>query len=51
MTRMGMKEPEMKQIAIFFKQVLQDGTHVGDEVMEFRNSYNKVHYSFDDVQH
>ena len=50
MTRVDMKEPEMKQIAIFIRQVLRDGKHVGEEVMEFRKNYTKVHYSFDDVQ-
>ncbi len=48
MTRMGMKEAEMKQIALFFKQCLQDGMFVGDAVVEFRKDYQKVHYSFDE---
>jgi len=48
MTRMGMKEPEMKQIASFFKQCLIEGRYVGEEVREFRKSYQRVHYSYDD---
>jgi glycine hydroxymethyltransferase len=48
MTRMGMKEPEMKQIASFFKQCLIDGKYAGDDVLEFRKSYQTVHYSYDD---
>jgi glycine hydroxymethyltransferase len=49
MTRVGMKEAEMKQIALFFKQCLQDGIYVGDAVVEFRRDYQSVHYSFDDL--
>lgn len=47
MTRMGMKEAEMRQIAIFFKKCLREGQYVGDEVLEFRSAYQTVHYSFD----
>ncbi len=47
MTRVGMKEDDMKQIALFFKQCLQTGTHVGEEVKEFRTDFQDVHYSFD----
>lgn len=47
MTRMGMKEPEMRQIAIFFKKCLREGQYVGEEVLEFRSTYQTVHYSFD----
>ncbi len=47
MTRMGMKEPEMRQIAVFFKKCLLEGQYVGDEVLEFRSAYQTVHYSFD----
>lgn len=48
MTRMGMKEAEMRQIALFFKKCLLDGQYVGDEVVEFRSAYQTVHYSFDE---
>jgi glycine/serine hydroxymethyltransferase len=47
MTRMGMKEAEMKQIASFFKQCLIDGKYVGDDVIAFRNDYQSVQYSYD----
>jgi len=47
MTRVGMKEDEMKQIALFFKQCLQDGTFVGDAVAEFRQDFQEVQYSLD----
>jgi len=48
MTRMGMKEAEMRQIALFFKKCLLEGQYVGDEVAEFRSAYQTVHYSFDE---
>ena len=50
MTRFGMKEPEMDIIAALFEKCLLDGKYVGEEVMEFRRNYQKVHYSFDDVE-
>ncbi len=50
MTRMGMKEAEMKVIASFFKQCLIDGKYVGEEVVAFRNDYQSVHYSYDAQQ-
>jgi glycine hydroxymethyltransferase len=49
MTRFGMKEPEMATIANFIKKVLIDGKYVGDEVIEFRKGFQKVHYSYDDM--
>jgi glycine hydroxymethyltransferase len=48
MTRMGMKETEMRQIALFFKQCLMEGKYVGEDVLEFRGAYQKVHYSYDE---
>ena len=50
MTRFGMKEPEMEMIARLFKKCLIEGKYVGDEVTEFRQSFQEVHYSFDDVK-
>ncbi|GAK57047.1 serine hydroxymethyltransferase [Candidatus Vecturithrix granuli] len=50
MTRFGMKETEMETIAFLFKKCLVDGKHVGDEVKEFRQQYQKIQYSFDDVE-
>jgi glycine hydroxymethyltransferase len=47
MTRMGMKEAEMKEIATFFKQCLIDGKYVGDDVAEFRKGFQSVQYSYD----
>jgi glycine hydroxymethyltransferase len=48
MTRFGMKEAEMGRIAGLFKECLIGGKYVGDEVLEFRKQYQKVHYSFDE---
>jgi glycine hydroxymethyltransferase len=50
MTRMGMKEAEMKEIASFFKQCLIDGKYVGEDIVAFRNDYQSVHYSYDAQQ-
>ena len=50
MTRFGMKEPEMEMIARLFKRCLIDGKYVGDEVTEFRQNFQEVHYSFDDLK-
>jgi len=47
MTRVGMKEPEMAEMARLFKRCLIDGKYVGDEVREFRSQYQSVQYSFD----
>jgi glycine hydroxymethyltransferase len=48
MTRFGMNEPEMKQIAEFLKLVVMDAKLIRDEVAEFRSQFQKVHYSFDE---
>ncbi|MBS7288823.1 MAG: aminotransferase class I/II-fold pyridoxal phosphate-dependent enzyme, partial [Candidatus Freyarchaeota archaeon] len=51
-TRIGMKEKEMKQIADFMVRVVIDGESpekVRREVAEFRRDYQKVHYCFDSV--
>jgi len=50
MTRVGMKESEMKYIAELFKKVIidkKDPESVKKEVTEFRKDYQKVLYSFD----
>jgi len=48
-TRIGMKEGEMEEIAEFIKKVVVDGEKpeiVREEVAEFRREYQKVHYCF-----
>jgi glycine hydroxymethyltransferase len=49
-TRLGMKESEMKVIASFIKRVVIDKVdplRIAKEVSEFRNDFQKVHYAFD----
>ena len=48
MTRFGMKEKEMEQIAKLFKKCLKDNTSINNEVRELRKSFQKVQYSFDE---
>ncbi|MDI6819489.1 MAG: serine hydroxymethyltransferase [Candidatus Hodarchaeaceae archaeon] len=49
-TRLGMKEGEMGDIAEFIKRVVIDGENperVAADVTEFRRDYQKVHYAFE----
>src|SRR3989338_1918159 len=49
-TRLGMKQNEMKEIASFIKQVViekRDPKKLAPEIKLFRKSYQKVHYCFD----
>ena len=49
-TRLGMKEPEMKQIASFIKNVVVDNKDTKDiakQIAEFRKNYQKTQYCFD----
>ncbi|MDI6883918.1 MAG: serine hydroxymethyltransferase [Hadesarchaea archaeon] len=49
-TRLGMKEREMGEIAEFIKRVIIDGEEpkrVAAEVAEFRRDYQRVHYCFE----
>jgi glycine hydroxymethyltransferase len=51
-TRMGMKEPEMKTIAEFYKRIVidkEDPLKVKSEVIEFRSQYQKVHFTLEDA--
>lgn len=48
-TRLGMKESEMEQIAEFFRSVIidqKDPVLVAKEVAEFRQDYQTIHYGF-----
>ncbi|MCD6558887.1 serine hydroxymethyltransferase [Palaeococcus sp. (in: euryarchaeotes)] len=50
MTRVGMKEDEMREIAHFMKRVLidkEDPKKVERDVFYFRRNYTRVYYSFD----
>jgi len=49
MTRYGMKEPEMKQIAHCMREVLVDRVEpgkVGREISELRSRFTEVGYCF-----
>ena len=45
-TRRGLKEAQMEEVAEFVKKVAVDGKDVKSEVTEFMNQYNTVHYCF-----
>jgi glycine hydroxymethyltransferase len=51
-TRLGMKESEMKEIAEFFKRVVIDKEpleKVRADVSQFRKNYQRVHYCFENT--
>lgn len=47
-TRRGLKEAQMSEVADFIKKVAIDGLNVKDEVSEFISHYTKVHYAFEE---
>jgi len=51
-TRLGMRESEMEEIAEFIKRVIigkEDAEKVKNDVREFRKDYQKVHYCFENA--
>ena len=49
-TRLGMRESEMKEIALFIKEVVidkSDSARVGMDVSKFRQQFQKVQYAFE----
>ena len=49
-TRLGMKESGMQQIASFIKQVVidkKDAKEIASQITEFRKNYQKTEYCFD----
>ena len=51
-TRLGMRESEMTEIAEFVKRVIIDKESldkVRTDVAEFRTSYQKVHFCFENM--
>jgi glycine hydroxymethyltransferase len=49
-TRLGMREPQMREIAQFIARVIVDSEpegRIAQEVAEFRREYQKVHYCFE----
>ncbi len=45
-TRRGLKESQMSEVAEYIKMVIMDNKNVKEEVSEFINQYTNVHYSF-----
>jgi len=45
-TRRGLKESHMSEVAAFIKRVAVDEEDIKEEVTEFINQHNKVHYAF-----
>ena len=46
LTRRGMKESEMDEVAEFIKRVAIDNEEIKDDVTEFMKDFTNVHYSF-----
>ncbi|MHA2406809.1 MAG: serine hydroxymethyltransferase [Candidatus Ranarchaeia archaeon] len=52
-TRLGMKEDQMDQIAEWFSQVIIKGkkpSQVAEEITEFKKDFKKIHYAFNTTQ-
>lgn len=46
LTRRGLKEPQMEEVAQYIKMVTVDGKNIKEEVTHFMNQYTQVHYCF-----
>ncbi len=49
LTRIGMKEKEMDEVAEFYKRILIDNeksSKIKEEIKEFRKDYQELHYCF-----
>ena len=49
-TRLGMKESDMKELAVFIKRVIigkEEPSKVSDDVADYREAFQKIHYAFD----
>lgn len=47
LTRIGMKEDDMKEIASFFNQIIKQKRNVRRDVEEFKEGFQKVQYCFE----
>jgi glycine hydroxymethyltransferase len=47
LTRIGMKESEMKEVAEFFKKTLKEKKAIKNDVEEFRKDFKNIHYCFE----
>lgn len=48
-TRRGLKESQMNEVAEYIKMVVMDSKDVKEEVKEFMSPYSNVHYSFQET--
>jgi len=48
-TRRGLKEPQMSEVAEFIKRVMMDNKKVAEDVSQFMNHFTDVHYSFQET--
>lgn len=46
LTRIGMKENDMRDVALFFSQAIKEKRSIKTDVEEFRKDFQKVHYCF-----
>jgi len=47
LTRIGMKENDMRDVALFFSKALMEKSSIKKDVEEFRKDFKKVHYCFE----
>ncbi|MFW6141630.1 MAG: serine hydroxymethyltransferase [Candidatus Saliniplasma sp.] len=51
LTRLGMKESHMDEVADFIKRIVKDGENpkkVKEDVIEFRNDFQEIHYCYNE---
>ena len=47
LTRIGMKENEMKEVANFFRKAIKEKKNIKKDVEDFRKDFKKIHYCFE----
>ncbi|MGQ4891294.1 MAG: serine hydroxymethyltransferase [Candidatus Njordarchaeia archaeon] len=47
LTRWGMKEDEMREIAKFYHEIINESKNIREKVVEFRANYRDIKYSFE----
>jgi glycine hydroxymethyltransferase len=47
LTRIGMKEHNIEEVAEFFKKAIKEKRNIKKDVEEFRKTFQKIHYCFD----
>jgi len=48
-TRRGLKESQMTEVAEYIKMVMMDNKNVAEDVSQFMNQFTNVHYSFQET--